>query len=261
MKSAASLAEFPNVIHSVCRIAMILGVSLLAAGVLAETPPAPWFNRVLVGMEVGPTGAQFAGGKHATDYARNFHGAEIVRRCAAANAEYLVLWVRDGDFTFHDSKWLPRPASFGDRDVLREAVEEGRKLHLPIIAYCQLQYPAHDLRQHPEWKARQADGKPIDHLVCFNSPYASVVQALLAEMVEYGLAGFHLDMVDQGFGPPTGCWCEHCQKLFQAEYGRPMPRGVNWEDEDWDRMLQFRHATSDRFEKMLTEHVRRLNPH
>ena len=260
MKSAASITEFASVIHSVCRIGMIFCVSLLATGVWAETPQVPWFKRVLVGMEVGPTGAQFAGGKHATDYARNFHGAEIVRRCAAANAEYLVLWVRDGDFTFHDSKWLPRPASFGDRDVLREAVEEGRKLNLPIIAYCQLQYPAHDLRQHPEWKARQADGKPIDHLVCFNSPYASVVQALLAEMVEYGIAGFHLDMVDQGFGPPTGCWCEHCQKLFQAEYGRPMPKGVNWEDEDWDRMLQFRYATSDRFEKMLTDHVRRLNP-
>jgi hypothetical protein len=260
MKSAASITEFASVIHSVCRIGMIFCVSLLAPGVWAETPQVPWFKRVLVGMEVGPTGAQFAGGKHATDYARNFHGAEIVRRCAAANAEYLVLWVRDGDFTFHDSKWLPRPASFGDRDVLREAVEEGRKLNLPIIAYCQLQYPAHDLRQHPEWKARQADGKPIDHLVCFNSPYASVVQALLAEMVEYGIAGFHLDMVDQGFGPPTGCWCEHCQKLFQAEYGRPMPKGVNWEDEDWDRMLQFRYATSDRFEKMLTDHVRRLNP-
>jgi hypothetical protein len=35
-----------------------------------------WFTRALVGIEVGPTGAQFAGGKHAPDYARNFNGAE-----------------------------------------------------------------------------------------------------------------------------------------------------------------------------------------
>jgi hypothetical protein len=67
-------------------------------------------------------------------------------------------------------------------------------------------------------------------------------------------------MVDQGFGPPTGCWCDHCQALFQAEYGRPLPKGVNWEDEDWDRMLQFRYATSDRLEKMLTDYVRSLDP-
>lgn len=236
---------------------------VLFATALASTlsaSEAPWFTRALVGMEVGPTGAQFAGGRHAPDYARNFNGGEIVRRCATANAEYLVLWVRDGDFTFHNSTLLPKPDGQRDRDVLREAVEEGRKLSLPIIAYCQLQYPAHELRQHPDWKARQADGKPIDHLVCFNTPYTNVVKALLAEMVSYGIAGFHLDMVDQGFGPPHGCWCDSCQKLFQAEYGRPLPKGVNWEDEDWDRMLQFRYATSDRFEKMVTDHIRALDP-
>ncbi|MHB1305489.1 MAG: hypothetical protein ACYC23_00235 [Limisphaerales bacterium] len=220
----------------------------------------PWFSHALVGMEVGPTGAQFASGNQAPDYARNFNGAEIVRRCAAANAEYLVLWVRDGDFTFHNSKLLPKPEGQRDRDVLREAVEEGRRLNLPIIAYSQLQYPAHELRQHPEWKARQANGEPINHLVCFNTPYTNAVMALLAEMASYGIAGFHLDMVDQGFGPPHGCWCDHCQKLFQAEYGRPLPKGVNWEDEDWDRLLQFRYATSDRLEKMLTDYVRSLDP-
>ncbi len=260
MKSLASFARLTTANPAVrCCWAVLLGL-MGSLNVGAAATPTSWFNRALVGMEVGPTGAQFAGGKHAPDYARNFNGAEIVRRCAAAKAEYLVLWVRDGDFTFHNSKQVSKPASFGDRDVLREAVEEGRKLNLPIIAYCQLQYPAHELRQHPEWKARQANGEPINHLVCFNTTYTNVVKALLAEMLDYGIAGFHLDMVDQGFGPPTGCWCDRCQKLFQAEYGRPMPKGVNWEDEDWDRMLQFRYATSDRFEKMLTDYIRGLNP-
>jgi len=220
----------------------------------------PWFTRALVGLEVGPTGAQFGGGRHGTDYARRFDGADIVRRSVAANAEYLVLWVRDGDFTFHDSKHVPKPPGFENRDVLREAVTEARRHSLPLIAYCQLQYPAHELRQHPEWKVRQADGKPIDHLVCFNSPYTNAVMGLLTEMLGYGIAGFHLDMVDQGFGPPHGCWCDRCQKLFAAEHGRPMPRGVNWDDADWDRMMQFRYASSDRLEKMLTDHVRRLSP-
>ena len=246
---------------SIWLLRLLLLGSFAAPLARAATNSTPWFNRVLVGMEVGPTGAQFAGGRHAPDYATNFNGRDIVRRCVGANAEYLVLWVRDGEFTFHDSKLLPKPAGLRDRDVLREAVEEGRRLNLPIIAYCQLQYPAHELRQHPEWKARQANGEPINHLVCFNTPYTNVVKALLAEMLGYGIAGFHLDMVDQGFGPPHGCWCDACQQLFQAEYGRPMPKGVNWEDEDWDRMLEFRAATSDRFEKNLTDYVRSLDPH
>jgi hypothetical protein len=91
------------------------------AATAAESSGTPWFQRVLVGMEVGPTGAQFGGGRHASDYARDFDGAEIVRRCVAAKAEYLVIWVRDGDFTFHDSKRVPRPLGLGNRDVLRQA--------------------------------------------------------------------------------------------------------------------------------------------
>ncbi len=58
------------------------------------------------------------------------------------------------------------------------------------------QRPPLRFRQHPEWKARQADGKPIDHLVCFNSPYTNAVKALLAEIMDYRIAGFHLDMVE-----------------------------------------------------------------
>lgn len=244
------------------RCRRLAGCGLAALLVCAAAPGAepPWFTRSIVGLEVGPTGAQFAGGRHAPDYARHFDGREIVRRSVAANAEYLVLWVRDGDFTFHRSRWVPRPAGLGDRDVLREAADEARRHHLPLIAYCQLQYPAHELRQHPDWKARAADGKPIDHLVCFNSPYTNVVKELLAEMLSYGLAGFHLDMVDQGFGPPHGCWCERCQRQFEAEYQRPMPKAIDWEDEGWHRMLQFRYATSDRLEKMLTDYVRFLDP-
>ena len=240
----------PKFLQAFIFICIVSGAINSAAG------PAPWYTRVLVGMEVGPTGAQFAGGNYAQDYASKFNGRDIVRRCLEANAEYLVLWVRDGEFTFHRSKLLPRPPGLGKRDVLKEAVDAGHKVGLPIIVYCQLQYPAYELREHPEWKMRQSDGNPINNLVCFNSPYGDRVEALLAEMMEYGIDGFHLDMVDQGFGSPTGCWCENCQKLFEAEHGRPMPKEVNWEDEDWHRMVRFRYATSDRFEKRLTDFIR-----
>ena len=78
-------------------------------------------------------------------------------------------------------------------------------------------------------------------------------------MLAYGLDGFHIDMLDQGFGPPIGCWCATCKAKFRAEYGMDMPAGVTW-DGAWDKMLEFRYATSVRFEQELLAHIHKLNP-
>ena len=92
------------------------------------------------------------------------------------------------------------------------------------------------------------------------SGYFEAMKQIVAEQLAYGIAGFHIDMLDQGFGPPYGCWCEHCQKAFEAEYGHAIPVGVTW-DEKWDHMLEFRYATSARFERALYDHIKSLNPH
>ena len=78
-------------------------------------------------------------------------------------------------------------------------------------------------------------------------------------MAGYGIDGFHLDMVDQGFGPPHGCWCDLCRQQFVVKYGHAMPKGITW-DEAWNHMLEFRYDTSDRFEQDLTAYVHNLNP-
>ena len=192
---------------------------------------------------------------------RNFNGRDIVRRCVEANAEYLVLWVRDGEFTFHDSKLLPKPASFGDRDVLREAADEARRHELPLIVYCQLQYPAYELRQHPEWKARTAESKPIDHLVCFNTPYTNVVKEVAGRNARVTASPVSTSTWwIKASVRHTAAGATIASSSSRPSMDGPLPKGVNWEDEDWDRMLQFRYATSDRLEKMLTDYVRSLDP-
>ena len=230
--------------------------------VVAPAAEAPWFTRHLVGLEVGPTGAQF-GHSDTNDirYAARFDGREIVRRCVAAHSEYLVLWVRDGDYAYYayyDSKLLPKAPGLGARDPLREAVEEARKHKLPVIAYCVVQQGGHFLKAHPEFEMRGADGRPIGRF-CFNSEYLEAMKRLVAEQLDYGIDGFHIDMLGQGFGPPYGCWCTTCQDEFRKQFGRAMPKGATW-DEDWNRMLEFRYATSDRFEKALTAHIKSLRP-
>jgi hypothetical protein len=240
---------------------MVTVVSLAAGDPRpAEAAEDPrWFARAWVGMEVGPTGAQF-GYSDSNDvrYCSRFDGREIVRRCVAAHCEYVVLWVRDGDYAYYHSKLLPKAPGLGARDPLREALDEARPRRLPVIAYCVVQQGGHYLKAHPEFEMRGADGKALGRF-CFNSGYLEAMKAIVAEQLAYGIDGFHLDMLDQGFGPPYGCWCDTCRREFEKEFSRPMPKGATW-DEDWDRMLEFRYRTSERFEKALAAHIRTLNP-
>ena len=240
---------------------LLLGMRVVHATTVDKinSDTSPWFQRLLVGMEVGPTGAQSGSDGEDVHFATRFNGRDIVQASARAHAQYIVMWGRDSEWTYYNSKIEPKAPGLGDRDVLRETVDEARKHNMSVIVYCVLQYPNQTLRKHPDWKARDHNGTPINHLVCFNSPYRDYVKGLLAEMAAYGIEGFHLDMVDQGFGPPHGCWCDTCQQQFTARYGHGMPKGLTW-DEAWDHMLEFRYDTSDRFEKRLTAYVRSLNP-
>ena len=240
---------------------------MVTAWVLAAGDPRPahgaeasgWFDRALVGMEVGPTGAQF-GYSDSNDvrYCARFDGREIVRRCVAAHCEYVVLWVRDGDYAYYNSKLLPKAPGLGARDPLREALDEARPRRLPVIAYCVVQQGGHYLKAHPEFEMRGPDGKALGRF-CLNSGYLDAMKAIVAEQLAYGIDGFHIDMLDQGFGPPYGCWCDTCRREFEKEFSRPMPKGATW-DEDWDRMLEFRYRSSERFEKALAAHIKTLNP-
>lgn len=251
--------------HMRCVLAAMAAVVVLCVpvaqpiGTAGAAVAQPWFRRSLVGMEVGPTGAQF-GHSDPNDarYCSRFNGREIVRRCVEAGCDYVVIWARDGDYAYYDSRLLPKAPGLGRRDPLQEVVEEAARHKLPVIAYCVVQQDGHYLREHPEFAMRDAAGKRIGRF-CYNSGYLDRMKQIVAEQFAYGIAGYHIDMLDQGFGPPYGCWCEHCRKMFEAQYGPVMPTGVTW-NEQWDHMLEFRYTTSQRFERALYDYVKSLNP-
>ena len=234
---------------------MLITLALVATALSQE---APWFERALVGIETGPTGAQFGSDVADTGYVARFNGRECIEKAAAAHCDYMVIWARDGVYTYYDSKLEPKAPGLGERDVLRETVDAAKPHGMPVIAYCVLQYPTRNLHEHPDWRMRDKDGNTIER-VCFNSPYVEHVKDLLDEMMAYELDGFHLDMVDQGFGPPCGCWCEHCQAKFKAKYGQEMPKEVSW-DADWEKMMEFRYDSSAGFESELERYVKEKWP-
>ena len=224
-----------------------------------DGPQKPWFERLIVGMEVGPTGAQF-GYSDPTDvrYCSDWNGREIVRKCVEANAEYLVLWLRDGDYAYYNSRMLPKAPGLGQRDPLREAIDEASKHELPIISYCVVQQRGIFLAQHPEWEMRGVDGQTVGRF-CFNSGYLEAMKKIVAEQLAYGIDGFHIDMLDQGFGKPYGCWCDSCRGIFKKHFSQDMPDDVTW-DAQWDDMLEFRYDTGQRFEQELTAHIKSIDP-
>src|SRR4051812_46260356 len=101
---------------------------------IPDSISVPWDRRTLVGMEVGPTGAQSGVDPGDADYAARFSGREIVRKACEASAEYLVIWAKDGEFAYYDSQIAPKAPGLGKRDVLRECVEAAAPRGLPIIA-------------------------------------------------------------------------------------------------------------------------------
>ena len=266
IRGATGISGIEFLFHSLCPLwvfpmrtpAFLLLIALVSAGVPARAA-TPWFDRVLVGMEIGPTGAQFGhSDPKDTRYCARFDGREIVRQAVAARSEYLVLWVRDGDYAYYDSKLLPKAPGLGTRDPLRDAVDEARRHKLPLLAYCVVQQGGHYLKAHPEWEMRGADGQPVGRF-CLNSGYLEGMKQIVAEQLAVGIDGFHIDMLDQGFGPPYGCWCSACQAQFKQEFGHAMPQGATW-DAAWDEMLEFRYRSSERFEKALAAHIKSLSP-
>ncbi len=243
-------------VRAACAVTLLL---LMSASLVADEPQTPWYQRSLVGLEVGPTGAQ-SGYSDPQDsrYCADFDGREIVRQSVSANAEYLVLWVRDGDYAYYDSKLLPKAPGLKDRDPLKDAVEEARRHNFPLLAYCVVQQGGLFLEAHPEWKMRDAQGTPIGRF-CFNSGYLAAMKQIVAEQLAYGIDGFHIDMLDQGFSAPYGCWCKTCRTQFETQFGHEMPSGLTW-DEAWDDMLEFRYQSSERFERQLAAHIKSLSP-
>ena len=218
-------------------------------------PQNPWYLNKLVGLEVGPTGAQFGLDPQDTDFAHAFSGQSIVEQCMAVKAEYLVIWAKDNELAYYNSQLVPKALGLGERDILLETTKAAKGVSLPVIAYCQLQYPTYLLRTHPQFLMHSIDGQQILGRVCFNSGYLYHIKQVVDEIGQYEVQGFHFDMMDQGFGPPYGCWCDKCQALFEAEYGHPMPRQIDW-DTGWEKMMEFRYNTSANFERQLSQHIK-----
>ena len=227
------------------------------SAVLGPKSDLPWYRRLMVGMEVGPTAAN---DKDQVFYSRAT-GKEIVENLVKAKVEYAVIFMKDQDFAYYNSKIVRQCPNLHGRDLLREVLDEAKKHDLPIIAYFQIQYDTGAWRAHPDWRMKDVTGKDITDRLCYNSGYLDYDKRAIEELLEYEIAGFHVDMLDYGFGPPYGCWCENCQAAFRRRYNMDMPRPEkpSW-DAGWEKILEFRANSNTTFSQSLQSFVKAKRP-
>src|ERR1700722_13551723 len=212
---------------------------------------SPWFKRLLVGIEIGPTGAN----DHDSLYMSAATGKRWVEALLRARAEYGVVFMKDQNFAYYNSTLARKCPNLGDRDLLRECVDAAAPHNVPVIAYCQIQYDTSAWKAHPDWRMKNQAGDDIPDRLCYNSDYFDYNCAIATEMLGYEISGFHFDMLDFGFSPPVGCWCRHCEEAFRTKFGKSLPREISW-DQDWDNMLRFRYDSNAGFCARIAAFVR-----
>ncbi|MEI7634412.1 MAG: hypothetical protein WCK47_09060 [bacterium] len=196
----------------------------------------------------------------------------MMRMVAGTGTQYLYFFAKDhyGN-AYYNTRAGHKHRNLGTRDLLAEAIEEGRKVGVRIMAYYSVIWDNHACEAHSDWTMRNEKGQPVIdvasaadcgkwHYVCHNSPgYNMYAQTMLEEIATgYDIEGFHLDMINLDFGG-LSCYCDNCRELFFKETGKELPREPLW-DEAWRQFLDFRYRSVERMAWGLRNHIHKFKP-
>jgi hypothetical protein len=155
-----------------------------------------------------------------------------------------------GIFAYYPSKFPLhyRPAALGDRDLYGELARAAHDDGLVVLARMDSNR-AHEAfhREHPDWFAVDAGGKPYKagelYVSCINSPYyeeylPDVLREIIARSHPEGIT----DNSWSGLGRDSICYCQHCARRFRERTGKPLPNGHDWNDPAYREWIQWSYA-------------------
>ena len=164
-------------------------------------------------------------GRHAGDI------RQLVRQVAANGGNTLRLSCFWGGEAFFQSDVAPHAPGLGHLDYLREAVEEGDRLGVRIVAYINPNAIYADNPLFEDCAVRDSGGgiaarrayrgdRGDTRYTCVNSPrYRKFLLDALTEIfAKYKPDGLYVDGLT-----PQPCFCAHCRRKYRELFGEPMP--------------------------------------
>ncbi|HEX9189774.1 MAG TPA: beta-galactosidase, partial [Vicinamibacteria bacterium] len=155
-----------------------------------------------------------------------------------------------GIVAFYPSRfpWHHRALALGGRDLFGEILTAARSAGLTVLARMDSTRTYEDVfRDHPEWFARDADGRPFRagdlYTVCVNGPWVKeCIPEILREIGErYRPDGF-TDNSWSGLGQDRVCYCGSCRAAFPTAASTDLPVRVDWDDPAYRAWVKWSYA-------------------
>ncbi len=203
-------------------------------------------------------------------------GSDLVRLARKLHANVLVIFARDGwGRIFYRGGGIgpEHPKMVGD--MIREAVEEGRRSGVKVVAMIAHTANRWLYRTHSEWAQVNARGETIllEHVpyfeegyepewpqMCINSPFKDFIRREVEEALSLGVDGVFLDSFRYQPDYERSCYCRWCRGRFRREFGYEMPEKPDWRDSRWRELWDWRYKVVVERLKEVREVVKRRDP-
>ena len=234
---------------------------MIGAGAGAATPvpsePEPWFDRPMRWAQL--TLVEDDPGKYDLsfwlDYFKRTHSDAA---CLSAG----------GCVAFYPTK-IPlhyRSQFLGDRDPFGDLVAGCRKMNMVVLARTDPHAVHQDVYDaHPDWIAVDAEGKKRRHwampelwVTCALGPYNF---EFMTEVTKEIVSLYKVDGIFSNRWSGSGmCYCEHCQRNFQAASGMELPRTNDVRDKARRAFIEWRQQRLFELWRVWDGEIRKINP-
>ena len=202
-------------------------------------------------------------------------GKDIVKIAVEAGANTIAFFARDAwGRAFYNSKIARKISKLGERDLLKEIVEEASKHGIYVIPMIGHTTNPELFSKHPDWAQRHLNGEIITMdtdpsslprenftwpLMCLNSPFLDHVLKEVEEVLRYGVSGIFLDSFRYMPDVDRACFCEWCRKKFSEENGFELPGEEDLRSEAYRKSFMWRLNVNIRSLKVISEKLRKIN--